>query len=404
MKIAFLTPEYPTETAAEGGLANYVKKTAAALAERGCQVWVFVCSGRDLRWCDGPVTICEVRPRRLPGFLNRLPLAAHLVPALQRRLAARALARALRPVQREVGLDIVQSSSYQTPGYALLGNGAVPVVCRVSSYTPLCLAAGGTPRTLADYLQDWMELRQVRDADASFAPSAFLARYLLRLEAHQTEVVRTPLEPLDQAEDDRFFAAHRPGLRYLLYFGTLNRLKGVDLLARALPGVLARHPDLGCVFIGRDDGMPDGTRLADLVLDQCRDYHPRLFFFPSLDKARLFPFVRHAEGVLMPSRVDNYPNACLEALQLGTPVIGSDDSSIEELVRDGVNGFLFRNGDPESLAGSIERLLALAPQEREALRQEIKTGVDAIASEDRIGELLAFYRRVLHRYQQRREQ
>jgi predicted membrane GTPase involved in stress response len=34
----------------------------------------------------------------------------------------------------------------------------------------------------------------------------------------------------------------------------------------------------------------------------------------------------------MPSRVDNYPNACLEALSLGVPVIGTYDSSLDEMI------------------------------------------------------------------------
>ncbi|MBU5636459.1 glycosyltransferase family 4 protein [Geomonas sp. Red69] len=403
MKIAFLTPEYPSDAAAEGGLAGYVRKTAAALAQRGCEVWVLVTSDRDARWRDGDVRVCQLRTPRLPAFLSRIPYLASVMPLLQRLLAARACARAFHAAHAEAGFDLVQASSYQAPGYALLGNGAVPVVCRVSSYTPLYAAAQGNKRKFSEYLLDWLELRQVVDADASFSPSRFMADYFERLEAHDLEVVKTPLEDLSAEDDDAFCASHAPSGRYLLYFGTLNRVKGVDLLVQALPGLLARHPDLSVVFIGRDDGGPDGIKYADRLRRSCPESSQRLLFFPVLPKSRLFPFVRRAAAVLVPSRVDNYPNVCLEALQLGTPVIASDRSSLEEMVKDGVNGFLFGNGDADSLAVSVERLLSLSGDELAALRQGVGREVDAIASEDRIGELLAFYRRVIREFKQRRE-
>ncbi len=403
MKIAFLTPEYPSDAAAEGGLAGYVKKTAAALARCGHEVWVLVSSDRDARWSDGDVTVRELRSPRLPGFLSSIPYLATVAPPLRRLLVARVCASGFLAAHAEVGFDLVQASSYQAPGYALLGNGVVPVVCRVSSYTPLYAAANGIKRSFSEYLLDWMELRQVVDADASFSPSRFMADYFERLEAHELEVVRTPLEDLSAPEDDAFFAEHAPRSRYLIYFGTLNRVKGVDLLVRALPAVLSRHRDLSVVFIGRDDGGSDGVSYADRLRQACPELLERLHFFPVLPKKRLFPFVRGAAAALVPSRVDNYPNVCLEALQLGTPVIASDHSSLEEMVTDGVNGYLFRNGDAESLALCIERLLALSGEEFAALRQGGRSTAEAIAGEDRIGELLAFYRRVIQQFQLRRE-
>lgn len=403
MKIAFLTTEYVMPASAEGGLANYLKKTAAALCARGCQAWVFVASERDARWQDGAVTVCEVRHRKLPAFLNRIPLVAPLVPALQRLVMARAVAAAFWKAQRQVGFDLVQSASYQAPGYALLGNGSVPVVCRISSYTPLLLAAEGSRRNFAEYLLNWMELRQVIGADAAFAPSSLLAGHFRRLESCEAEVVRTPPDQAEVEPDDVFFEENRPKGRYLLFFGTLNRVKGVDLLAPVLPAILTRHPELSCVFIGRDDGVPGGGKLADLLRQECRDFLPRLFFFPALGKSRLYPFIGDAEAVLMPSRSDNYPNACLEALQLGTPVVGADGSSIEEIVTDGVNGVLFRNGDSESLRDGIERVLNLSPTERAALKDGVKASMAAVIAEDRIGQLLGYYGKVARLYQGKQE-
>jgi glycosyltransferase involved in cell wall biosynthesis len=48
--------------------------------------------------------------------------------------------------------------------------------------------------------------------------------------------------------------------------------------------------------------------------------------------------------VVTPSRVDNCPNTCLEAQALGKIVIGTRQSSLEELVDHGVTGFLAEPG------------------------------------------------------------
>jgi glycosyltransferase involved in cell wall biosynthesis len=57
--------------------------------------------------------------------------------------------------------------------------------------------------------------------------------------------------------------------------------------------------------------------------------------------------------VVLPSLVDNLPNACLEAMALGKPVIGTSGASFEELLTDGISGFLVPPGDPRALADRI---------------------------------------------------
>ncbi len=46
----------------------------------------------------------------------------------------------------------------------------------------------------------------------------------------------------------------------------------------------------------------------------------------------------------------------IEAMQLGTVVIGSDRGAIEELIRDGENGLIFKAGDKAELVKRIHEL------------------------------------------------
>ncbi len=395
LHIGFLTPEYVTSKSGDGGLANYLKKTAHALVARGHRVTIVLLADGSKTWQDGPVEVQEVPWAGLPGFAARIPGFAALAPALRLYLSAGRMAAAVAKIHRARPFSLLQASSYCSPGLRLRGRVPVPVICRVSSYTPLWRSAYGRRRRFHELLTDWMEAKQVAGADAAFAPSRFISTAFARMEAVRPEVIPTPLESGAPERDASFYETHLRGRPYLLFFGTLSYIKGIGVIAGALPRILAAHPDLRVAFIGRDDGTPGGEPAFRRILDACPGMEARLFHHPAIPKSKLIPVIAHAEGVLMPSLVDNYPNACLEAQALGTPVVGSRDSSLDEMIADGETGFLSDNGSPESLGDAVERLLALGTDAKAAMRRALALRIEAIRGEDRIGALVAFYRRAI---------
>lgn len=397
MRIGFVTPEYVLPDRWDGGLANYLRKVGVSLAARGHAPAVFVLSQRDAQWQDGQITIYEVKKVEIQGRAKFRGF--HRV--LAQYLNARRLATAVWRIHRAKPLDIVQASSYMAPGYKLLGNDRIPIVCRVSSYTPMLRSAFGTQRNSAAYLSDWLEIRQVLDADASFAPSRFVANTYERFEGFRPQVIRTPVVLPDVVLDPDFYQRHLAEKAYLLFFGTLSRIKGVDLLTQVIPEVLQKHIALSLVFIGRDDGLPGGQKMFDYLISRCHGFVDRLHYWPALPKAQLYPIIANAVGVLMPSRVDNYPNACLEAQSLGVPVVGTYQSSLEEMIVDGETGLLATNGDAPSLSRAIESLLDLTVTQRQQMRANILAANQTICAEDRIGQLVAFYQATVVDFQAR---
>lgn len=400
MKIAFLTPEYVTSTNVDGGLANYLKKTAAALAMRGFDVSIFVVSNRDAVWLDGAVKIIEVsRASFLPSLLSHLSFLRTLIPLLTQIIGARKIAGKFWKEHANRPFDIIQVSNYLSPGYFLLNNKEVPVVCRISSYTPLWRSAYGRKTSFIDYIMDWLEIRQVRGADLSYSPSRFMANTYLERKSCHLDIIPTPLDWDIPRMDYTYFEKHRPKSRYLLYFGTLNRIKGVDLLADLLPGILEKYSDLSIVMIGRDDGFANGQKIFSYILEKCDTYRDRIYYHPAMKKKLLYPFVAHSEAVLMPSRVDNYPNACLEAQILGKLVIAFFDSSLEEMIEDGLTGFLAKHNDRNSLKNAISRCLDLKPDAKKIMEQNVFLKVEKIKKENRIKVLLDFYKKSISLFQ-----
>jgi glycosyltransferase involved in cell wall biosynthesis len=379
----------------DGGLANYIKKTGLGLAQKGHRVSVFVLSDRAKLWNDGPVEITEIKGKKLPRWLK----GKQFHPFINQILGSRSIKNPLWRKHQQAPFDILQASSYMTPGLSMCKNGRIPLVCRISSYTPLCRAAQGKEHRFGDYLSDWLELHQITDADAAFAPSYFISKTLERLENYPISVMHSPLGMMNEVWDTAYYQSSLSGKKYLLYFGTLGRMKGVDLLAEIMPKLLKEHEDLVFVFIGRDNSKINGMSYFDYIRSRSIGLENRLHYHPALPKSQLYPVIANAFGVVIPSRVDNYPNVCLEALSLDIPVVGSDNSSLEELITDRETGFLAQNSNPESFYQAILHLLNQTPDERTKMRGNIHALIEKIKAEDRIDELLAFYEKIINKYQ-----
>ena len=232
------------------------------------------------------------------------------------------------------------------------------------------------------------------DADLAFAPSELMARTYACMECAEVEVVRSPLDPEGLFEIDRsLYQSLLADKSYLLFYGTLSRVKGADLLGDIASPVLDRHRELWLAFVGRDDGLPGGAKVSDYIRACAAPHEDRLVFHPPLLRAQLQPIIAGARAVLMPSRVDNYPNACLEAQALGVPVVGTYESSLDEMIVDGETGYLADNRDAGSIARAVERLLAQSSAQVRQMRERCLAAVDAARNEDRVGQLVSLYER-----------
>jgi glycosyltransferase involved in cell wall biosynthesis len=75
-------------------------------------------------------------------------------------------------------------------------------------------------------------------------------------------------------------------------------------------------------------------------------------------RADPFPFLQGADLGVLPSEFEPFGNVIVEMFAAGLPVVAFDvDYGPREIIRDGENGLLVRNMNPESLARAIETIL-----------------------------------------------
>lgn len=121
-------------------------------------------------------------------------------------------------------------------------------------------------------------------------------------------------------------------------------IKGLDILREAV-GLLGSNLDNAQIWCVGDRGtaeIPVGWRIFDS---------------PS-NEDEMISLYSAADLLVVPSRVENYPNVICEALACGVPVLGSDVGGIPELVIEHRTGALFKHEDPMDLSRRMKELLA----------------------------------------------
>jgi len=138
--------------------------------------------------------------------------------------------------------------------------------------------------------------------------------------------------------------------------GTVSERKRQADLVEAFACLAPRHPDLRLLLIGSRR-----SHEAEVARDlEERLAHPELqgrwaWLSDRHDVERL---LAGCDIFCMPSRVEGFSVALVEALMTGLPVILSDIPSFRETVNDGNDGTIFPLGDVNALAERLEQLLA----------------------------------------------
>ena len=125
--------------------------------------------------------------------------------------------------------------------------------------------------------------------------------------------------PSSDADSDALarLGVHAP---YVLAVGAADRRKNLALLDRAMPSVVAKHPNLSLVLAGpRRDDQPESAAPA---------WRKTLGFVTEGQLAALY---RGASVLVMPSTYEGFGLPVLEAMRLGTPVISARSSSLPEV-------------------------------------------------------------------------
>ncbi len=134
---------------------------------------------------------------------------------------------------------------------------------------------------------------------------------------------------------------------YILGVGRHSAEKGFDLLMEAHALAYKDAPDLKLVLVG--DG-PDSEKL--MTLSKSLGTESNVVFAGA--QKDLAPYYKHAVAFVLPSRFEGMPNALLEAMAYGCPVIVTPQfKAAGEIVEDGRSGIILRSVTAGEMAHHI---------------------------------------------------
>lgn len=143
-----------------------------------------------------------------------------------------------------------------------------------------------------------------------------------------------------------------PGAPVLLTLSRFIWYKAPEAMLEVFARVRTARPDSHFLIAGA--GMADAEEMGDMVRARGLDSHVHLLGVQR-DVGALLSGV---DVFLLPSRVEGFPNAIMEAMFMGLPVVASNVGGIPDLVRHGEDGFLHEADDVDGMAESVLTLLA----------------------------------------------
>ncbi|MDD2740712.1 MAG: glycosyltransferase family 4 protein [Rhodocyclaceae bacterium] len=178
-----------------------------------------------------------------------------------------------------------------------------------------------------------------------------------------------------------------PQAPLLLFVGSGFERKGVPVLLRAFASM--RDTSAHLVIVGGDRKL-----LAMQALARHAGVAERVHFTGPLKDVR--PWYGAADGFVLPTLYDPCPNAALEAMACGLPVITSTTCGAKEWIQEGVNGWVLDALDVNGLAGRLDQLAGFVVSQatHQPLRDAARLAVEALTLPMMAERLLVLYRRL----------
>lgn len=405
MHILFVTYEFVTEKVFCAGLGHYIANIAEILTQKGHRVTILMISDHNekFQWRD-KINVIAFKHN---DYVNDDSKIGKIVDYLTKRNTSwylnrsMAINRRIKKLNQKDKIDIIQyagddMSVWYRPKH-------IPSVVRLSSFGPWYDLASQPETDMSDmsWLNTWESrflLYSFTKADAIYGPSRVVTQIVSKKLRKEIKVIESPciVHDCTKTMDDAFELKSK---KYLLFFGRICLLKGIGIIRDIIYDVLKENPKLFFVFAGKEIDK----QLIPEIQNASAEYRDRVLYLGEIrDSEKLYSVVQNAYACVLPSRADNLPNSCIEAMGLGKIVIGTYGASFEQLIKNKESGLLIKQDSPGSLKNAISYLMQMSDADRCVMGIRAKKRI-ALMHPDKIYEqLISFYQEVIECQKKRR--
>jgi len=407
MKIAFISYEYPPDTAT-GGIATYIYQVARMMHQRGHHVEVFTSSPyREGVTLEDGVVVHRIRyttntDRRDFGidagevFAQRhVTIGFDVVEGPENDAHARGAIARVPDMPLVVKLHtpyfMVLELNYVPPSRAMKWRRTMGALRRRQLPKPFAVQEPYNPQLDPERLH-------TLDADEITTPSQALGDRLMETWGLPVEkVVHLPNPYIPSQE--LLTISPQTQTQTISFLGRLEVRKGVLNLAKAIPLVLQKYPQVTFQFVGEVCPSPINPNLTmqQYLTRLLWRYRRSLKFTGSVSLQQIPSYLAQTDICVFPSRWENFPNVCLEAMAAARGIVGSSAGGMNQMLDEGNAGHLISPQNPEQIAAAVIDLLT-DPKRRMEMGERARERVLSEYNLERIGSLQeASYERAIAR-------
>ncbi|MBI4783113.1 MAG: glycosyltransferase family 4 protein [Oscillatoriophycideae cyanobacterium NC_groundwater_1537_Pr4_S-0.65um_50_18] len=369
MKLLFVIPEYPPHSG--GGITTFYRHLLPELCRQGHQVHVLAGSAFSPAlpsYHAAGLTVEFLDPQRVTANLVKFD-RYRATPEFQRHLAA--AWAAWEQVEGGIAYDLVETTDW----------GLLFVPWIVSPKSPPTIvqlhASIGQIDVCDPQLDTPLQGNLIRLIEVSLLAIAdeLQANSLANANAWN-QLLRRKVTYIPPALSAQPIAATEPSIHGLVV-GRVQYWKGATVLCEALRLLGYQAPKID--WLGRDTVYQEsGLSMAGYLKQTYGDvWGTRVRSLGERSPAETQQRQANAGYMIVPSIWDVFNYACVEGMAQGQPVLCSQGAGAVDLITPGVNGLTFAANDPSALAASLNTLLSMTKQQRQAMgaaaRQTIAT-------------------------------
>jgi glycosyltransferase involved in cell wall biosynthesis len=270
--------------------------------------------------------------------------------------------------------DVILNYYVYPEGYAAVSAGrrlGVPVVLG---------AIGSDLNRIPDPVSGWLTRKTLRQASFVLTVSRHLREQAIRLGASpdRTRAVWNGCDTSVFHLSDRRAARAELGLdpecTLIVFTGWISPTKGLGELLDAVICLTPTHGKLLLACLGEGNYRSELEQRA-----QAAGLQSQVRFPGHCNPSQVARWIAASNVFCLPSYAEGLPNALIEALAGGRPVVASQVGGIPELVDSG-SGILVPPRNPEALADALRQALA-HPWDELAISNKFRRGWDQVALE-----------------------
>jgi len=175
-----------------------------------------------------------------------------------------------------------------------------------------------------------------------------------------------------------------PTCNKLVAMGSMTTQKGFDLLIDVFANIYRRHSNWNLIILG------EGA-LKNELKSRARELHIENAVFFAGRVKNPFSIMSRCDLFVLSSRYEGFPNALLEAMACGLPVVSFDcPTGPSQLIHHGINGLLVPPEDKYELEKALKSLM-----EKKELRERMGKKAKYVSKQYALNKIMAQWNKII---------